>query len=246
MKPVGLSLLIFLAVGAGGGSLVLLVYFLLVGPLLVVEIAHTHAARLGWDALLCLAFFFQHSGMIRRGAKERAARRIPAVFYPAVYSIASGAALFALILMWQPTGQFIYRLGGPAQWLPVGVSLLAVAGFAWGAQSLPAFDPFGTGTLKAGLGAASPPPSTLVVRGPYRYVRHPLYLFMLLLIWSAPRLSTDRLLFNLLWTAWIVVGTRLEERDLLADFGQTYRRYQLSVPMLIPFVRRRTHPDPAA
>jgi protein-S-isoprenylcysteine O-methyltransferase Ste14 len=77
-----------------------------------------------------------------------------------------------------------------------------------------------------------------VAQGPYRYVRHPLYLFMLLLIWSAPRLSTDQLLFDVLWTAWIVVGTKLEERDLLADFGQTYRQYQKSVPMLIPSLRR--------
>jgi protein-S-isoprenylcysteine O-methyltransferase Ste14 len=76
-----------------------------------------------------------------------------------------------------------------------------------------------------------------VARGPYRYARHPLYLFMLLLIWSTPRFSTDQLLFNVLWTAWIIVGTKLEERDLLADFGQTYRQYQASVPMLIPSPR---------
>jgi hypothetical protein len=60
---------------------------------------------------------------------------------------------------------------------------------------------------------------------------------MLLLIWSTPRFSTDQLLFNVLWTAWIIVGTRLEERDLLANFGQTYRSYQASVPMLIPSPR---------
>jgi protein-S-isoprenylcysteine O-methyltransferase Ste14 len=72
---------------------------------------------------------------------------------------------------------------------------------------------------------------------------------MLLLIWSTPRLSTDQLLFNVLWTAWIVVGTKLEERDLLVDFGQTYRRYQLCVPMLLPSprrFRRRRQPNPGA
>ncbi len=57
---------------------------------------------------------------------------------------------------------------------------------------------------------------------------------MLVLIWSTPRFTTDQLLFNVLWTAWIVVGAGLEERDLVADFGQTYREYQRSVPMLIP------------
>ena len=76
-----------------------------------------------------------------------------------------------------------------------------------------------------------------MARGPFRYVRHPLYLFTLLLIWSTPRFSTDQLLFNVLWTTWIVVGTKLEERDLVADFGATYRQFQASVPMLVPSPR---------
>jgi methanethiol S-methyltransferase len=60
---------------------------------------------------------------------------------------------------------------------------------------------------------------------------------MLLLIWSTPRFSTDQLLFNVLWTAWIIVGTKLEERDLLADFGPAYRQFQAAVPMLLPSPR---------
>ena len=65
----------------------------------------------------------------------------------------------------------------------------------------------------------------------------PLYLFMLLLIWSAPRFSTGQLLFNVLWTAGILVGTKLEERDPLVDLGRTYRQDQRSVPMLTPSPR---------
>jgi protein-S-isoprenylcysteine O-methyltransferase Ste14 len=113
----------------------------------------------------------------------------------------------------------------------------AIAGFAWGVHSLGEFDPFGTLALKADVHGTPPPPAAFVARGPYRYVRHPLYLSTLLLIWCAPHLSTDRLLFNVLWTAWIIIGTTLEERDLLAYFGEAYRRYQLRVPMLIPAPR---------
>lgn len=237
MRRLGPRLLIFLTVCLGGGSLILFAYFLLFGTPFGIDIAHSHAARLAWDALLCLIFFLQHSGMIRRSAKERIAKRVPVIYYPALYSIASGAALFTLVLLWQPTNQFLFRLHGPARWLSICLALVAVAGFAWGVLSLRWFDPFGTLPLKATLRGAPPPPLAFVAQGPYRYVRHPLYLFMLLLIWSTPRLSTDQLLFNVLWTAWIIVGTKLEERDLLVDFGQTYRRYQLSVPMLIPSLR---------
>ncbi len=235
----GPRLFTFLAVAIGGGSLVLFVYFLLFGTPVAIGLAHSDVARLVWDALLCLVFFFQHSGMIRRRVKERIARWVPANYYPALYSIASGAALFALVLLWQPTGQFLFRLHGAGRWLSVGVVAAAMAGFAWGVHSLRRFDPFGTLPLKASLRGVTPPPMAFVAEGPYRFVRHPLYLFMLLLIWSTPRLSTDQLLFNLLWTVWIIVGTKLEERDLLADFGETYRRYQLSVPMLVPSPRRR-------
>jgi protein-S-isoprenylcysteine O-methyltransferase Ste14 len=61
-----------------------------------------------------------------------------------------------------------------------------------------------------------------------------MYLVVLLMIWSYPVLTTDRLLFNVLWTTWIVIGTVLEERDLTADFGNDYREYQRNVPMLLP------------
>jgi len=75
------------------------------------------------------------------------------------------------------------------------------------------------------------------VRGPYRWVRHPLYVFVIVLIWSSPDLTMDRLLFNVLWTIWIVVGAFFEERDLVADFGGEYIEYQQRVPMLIPYKR---------
>ena len=237
MKNAGTHLLALLSVGIGGGSLLLFVYFLLFGTPSPIGIAHSDAARLAFDAVLCFAFFGQHSGMVRRGARQRLAKRIPSTYHPALYSIASGACLFALVLAWQPTTNFLFRLQGPARWLSAAVALLAVAGFAWGVHSLRVFDPFGTLPLKAALRGTTAPSSVFVTRGPYCYVRHPLYLFMLLLIWSTPRFSTDQLLFNVLWTAWTIVGTKLEERDLLVEFGQTYRQYQASVPMLIPSPR---------
>ena len=74
----------------------------------------------------------------------------------------------------------------------------------------------------------------MAIRGPYRYVRHPLYFFVLLAIWSVPLLTTDILLSNILFTAWIIVSTRWEERDLVVQFGDAYRRYQADIPMLFP------------
>jgi protein-S-isoprenylcysteine O-methyltransferase Ste14 len=247
MRRFGLRLLILLAAGFGGGSLVLFVYFLFFGVPFAINIAHSPAARLAWDCALCVAFFLQHSGMIRREAKKRLARQVPVIYHPALYSIASGIALFAVIFLWQPGDQLLSGLHGPLRWFLLGLSALAMAGFAWGAHSLREFDPFGTLALRALVRGVSPASGGFVARGPYRYVRHPLYLFTLVLIWATSSPSTDRLLFNVLWTAWVVGATKLEERDLLVHFGPAYRRYQARVPMLIPSLRslrRHTEPDP--
>jgi protein-S-isoprenylcysteine O-methyltransferase Ste14 len=57
------------------------------------------------------------------------------------------------------------------------------------------------------------------------------------MIWACPAVTTDRLMFNLLWSLWIVMGAQFEERDLISRFGGDYRRYQQCVPMLIPYRR---------
>lgn len=222
------------ALGFGGGSLLLFAHFVLFGSPFSLRIASSNGARLALDSLLCLGFFLQHSGMIRRGAKERVARWVGAAYQPAVYSIASGAALILLVLLWQPTDETLFRLPGWARGVSIGLAVLAVAGLAWGVRSLGAFDPFGTLPIEAAMRGTRVPSVPFVTRGAYRYARHPLYFFMLVFLWSSPRPTADQLLFNVLWTAWIVLGTKLEERDLVAEFGERYREYQRIVPMLIP------------
>ncbi len=53
-------------------------------------------------------------------------------------------------------------------------------------------------------------------------------------LWATPALPVDRLLLNVLFTGWILLGAGLEERDLLADFGEDYAHYRESVPMFVP------------
>lgn len=193
------------------------------------------AAILCWDALLLLLFFVQHSGMVRRGLRARVAPFIAPWSYPAVYCIASSIALAMVVVFWQPTGRHLLVLEGIALQIANVVSLLAVAFFFWGAIALRGFDPFGLSPIRAHLRSGEEPRPLFVVRGPYRWVRHPLYLSILLLVWFSPDLTLDRLLGNTLWTAWISISARWEERDLVSDFGDAYVQYQNRVPMLIPW-----------
>jgi len=193
------------------------------------------APVLCWDAFLLLLFFLQHSGMVRRSTRTRLARFIPPWAYPAVYATASGIVLAAAVVFWQPTGLHLYVLEGLPLRIVQGVSLFAVVFFFWGALALKGFDPFGLSPIRAHLRGWEEPRPAFVAAGPYRWVRHPLYFSVLLLIWFCPDLTADRLLANILWSAWIWMATRWEERDLTGDFGDAYREYQKRVPMLIPY-----------
>ncbi len=227
--------LIVLARVLGGGSLLLFAFLFVRGGLLDLQLGTWGA--LGWDAALSLAFFLQHSLMVRTGVRARLARVVPAYTLAAVYSIASGLVLAAVALLWQRSGPLLAAVEGPARWLGPGAAALALGGFGWAVASLRHLDAFGTQAVAAHLRGQTPRPAALSIRGPYRWVRHPLYLFTLVLIWSSPQLTADRLLFDVLWTAWILVGTVLEERDLVAELGPAYVAYQRRVPMLLPWRR---------
>jgi protein-S-isoprenylcysteine O-methyltransferase Ste14 len=66
--------------------------------------------------------------------------------------------------------------------------------------------------------------------------RHPWYLATILFIWSYQRdLTVVGLIVKGILTVYLVVGTILEERKLVADFGDEYRQYQREVSMLLPW-----------
>ncbi len=160
---------------------------------------------------------------------------IPPHYQAAAYSIASGAILASVVLLWQHSETRLLTLDGPALWLARACSLAALAVFGWAVSALRTFDPFGLDPIKAHQRGRPERPLPFAVSGPYRWVRHPLYFCFLVLMWSGAGLTSDRLLFNVLWTAWICIGARLEEIDLSAQFGDAYREYRRRVPMLIPW-----------
>jgi methanethiol S-methyltransferase len=74
----------------------------------------------------------------------------------------------------------------------------------------------------------------LITGGLYRFVRHPLYTFSLLILWLAPMMSLNSFIVYLALTIYVLVGILFEERKLLHEFGQEYAEYRSVTPMLIP------------
>ena len=78
------------------------------------------------------------------------------------------------------------------------------------------------------------PADRLITNGFYRYTRHPLYLFALILLWLTPVMTWNRLALAIGVTVYTLIGSLLEERRLAAQFGQEYVAYKKRTPWLIP------------
>ena len=218
----------------GGISMALFAAFLYTGLPSQMDLGLNEQMKLFASALLCFLFFFQHSLMLRKGFRKCLAGFIPSNYLGAFYSICSGFFLLMLMFFWQKSTSFRVEFDGAAYWLMRALFFLSIIGFFFAIRYLPPFDPLGIEVIFSQLKGKTAKESFLAVRGAYRWVRHPLYFLSLMMIWSPVSVTTDRLLFNGLWTFWIIIGAFLEERDLIASFGDEYRNYQRNVPMLIP------------
>jgi protein-S-isoprenylcysteine O-methyltransferase Ste14 len=219
---------------SGGGSLILFAVFLFSGSLSLADMGLEWGEALWMDIGLSIAFFLQHSGMVRRPFRQWLARFVPSEFDGAVYAIASGLLLSAVVVFWQGGVPVYVAPPGVFRWAFRSLFFISAAGFLWTGVSLKSFDPFGIGPILDSLRGKSPRRMPFTVRGPYSLIRHPLYLFSILMIWSCPDLTADRLMLNITWTLWIIVGAHFEERDLVREFGDAYREYRRSVPMFLP------------
>ena len=227
----------------GYGSLIAFAVFLYTGSLNLVVLGWDERNVLLFDTGLSLLFFVQHSIMIRRSFRRRMMRFIPEEYYSSFYATISGMVLLAVVIFWQESSWTFVVFYGFPRWVFRLLYLAAAAGFVWGARALKFFDPLGIRQIMNRVRGQKQRQMPFTVGGPYRWVRHPLYFFVIVMIWSCPDVTMDRFLFNILWTIWIAVGALLEERDLVEDFGDQYIDYRKKVPMLIPYKFPRRYPD---
>ena len=188
------------------------------------------------DFLLLGLFAVQHSVMARRSFKAWWTRIVSPAVERSTFVLTASLCLALLYWQWQP-------IPAPVVWNVSSAAashiVLAIFWLGWGVLLISSFlindfELFGLTQVAARLtGAQSPKPE---FRTPffYRYVRHPIYLGFLLGFWATPTMTAGHLLFSIGATGYILVGIWFEERDLIAQFGEQYRRYRHQVGMLIP------------
>lgn len=193
------------------------------------------------DILLLGIFALQHSGMARRGFKRWLTRWLSPAMERSSYVLISSLVLILLFWQWRPLPGLIWNVNPVwGQWLLYALFALGWLLVLTGTFIINHFDLTGLRQVWLRLRGRAYNEVPFKDGWYYRVVRHPLMLGFMIAFWATPRMSAGHLLFAIATTAYILLAVKyLEERDLLAQYGETYRDYQQRVPMLCPWPRPR-------
>ncbi len=187
-----------------------------------------------WNAGAFVAWALLHSLLARDGARGVLSRGVGPDFVRIAYVVVAGLTLSGLLVAWRPVSGEVWSATGAVAWVLSAlyvaslVALVLITGHFDYAEFL--------GLRRIADRVAGRPcrPAALSVEGPYAYCRHPMYLAMLAAFWVGPVMTFGRLEFAGLSTLYLLIGLRLEERNLRQELGPGYDLYRANVPMLIP------------
>ncbi|MEO0923320.1 MAG: NnrU family protein [Pseudomonadota bacterium] len=244
MKRPGLLLYGVLAYIAFNLAFLYMLGFLLELPFLnavndgpVGSIAYAIAVNTG----LVFLFGFFHSLMARARFKAWWTQIIPADAERSTFVMQSALFLGLAIWQWQPIPATIWAVDGAVAWFAYAVFLLGVALVLVSTFLIDHFELFGLRQIWSANTARAMSKPKFRVPFLYRFVRHPMQLGVILLLFATPHMTVGHLLFAGLMTLYVLIGLWFEERALVREFGAVYRAYQNQVPRLVPRMTPLSH-----
>jgi protein-S-isoprenylcysteine O-methyltransferase Ste14 len=181
------------------------------------------------NAALFTAFAAHHSVFARDTVKARVARIVPEPLQRSVFVWIASLLLVAACALWQTSGSDVYDLGG---WPAYGLAAAQIAGIWLIASAARVIDPLELAGIRPHLRS-----NTLQIRGPYRWIRHPIYLGWMIAVFGAAHMTAPRLAFAAISSFYLVIAIPWEERSLAREFPDEYPAYQRQVKWrVVPYV----------
>ena len=179
---------------------------------------------------------YQHSLMASPAFKAKWTKIIPSVIERSTYLLF--VALFTAILIfgWQPMTAVYWDVSGSL----LGTILTGTFILGWVIVFISTFlinhfHLFGLEQAYLNIVGKSANDDNFRTPFLYKLVRHPMMTGVLIALWSAPTLTSGRLLFNVVMSVYIVLGVRHEEKALRENLGKAYEDYSKTTPSLLPF-----------
>jgi methanethiol S-methyltransferase len=179
------------------------------------------AGALAANLALFSIFVAHHSIMARSGAKRWLVRHVPPPLERTLYVWIGSLLFLVTCAWWQEIPVLVYRAEDAWRWLGRAGQL---AGVWLTLRAAGAIDPLDLAGIRQAQGRARAPVFRIV--GPYRLVRHPIYLGWMLMTFGTPFMTGTRLSFAVISTAYLMAAIPFEERSLVETFGDEYRAYQ--------------------
>ena len=227
---------------AGGALFVAaLVYFLFSYSITFGEIVEGKAApgAIALNLVLFSAFALHHSIFARDAVRAFVRRIVSAPLERAVYVWVASLMLIGVCYAWRPVAGVAWQIPSPWNWAMVPVQLVGV----WlTLRATAVIDGLELAGVRQVLNPQSPipdpqSPMEFKTDGPYGWVRHPIYLGWILLVFAVGTMTMTRLVFASISSVYILIAIPFEERTLRAHSAGGYDDYIRRVPWkLIPHI----------
>lgn len=201
------------------------------------------SSQLGQALLINVAllgiFAIQHNVMARPAFKAWWTKIVPEPVERSTYVLFTNAALALLFWQWRPmTGEVWNVAESGIAPLLVGLSLVGWGVVLVSTLLISHLDLFGLRQVYLHLTKREYTHVSFTEPLFYRLVRHPLLLGFIIAFWATPTMTVGHLLFAAVTTVWMLFSIQLEEHDLVAAYGDSYKDYQKRVRMIIPLPKK--------